>query len=87
VFELIDNSVNSVEHQLTVSALCCIAAAGMPLAGFQMSGAAATTALSAAGIRLAGAMGSTGCVLLVSNLNEEVCKVLCLSCTQPVPSL
>lgn len=52
-----------------------------------MPGAAATTALSAAGIRLAGAMGSTGCVLLVSNLNEEVCKVLCLSCTQPVSSL
>ncbi|GFG33840.1 hypothetical protein Cfor_11044, partial [Coptotermes formosanus] len=26
----------------------------------------------AAGIRLAGAMGSTGCVLLVSNLNEEM---------------
>ncbi|PSN29018.1 hypothetical protein C0J52_27965 [Blattella germanica] len=43
----------------------------MPLAGFQMPGAAATTALSAAGIRLAGTMGSTGCVLLVSNLNEE----------------
>ncbi|XP_069703467.1 polypyrimidine tract-binding protein 2 isoform X8 [Periplaneta americana] len=47
-------------------------AAGMPLAGFQMPGAAATTALSAAGIRLAGTMGSTGCVLLVSNLNEEM---------------
>ncbi|XP_069703468.1 polypyrimidine tract-binding protein 2 isoform X9 [Periplaneta americana] len=46
--------------------------AGMPLAGFQMPGAAATTALSAAGIRLAGTMGSTGCVLLVSNLNEEM---------------
>ncbi|XP_021916894.1 polypyrimidine tract-binding protein 1 isoform X11 [Zootermopsis nevadensis] len=45
---------------------------GMPLAGFQMPGAAATTALSAAGIRLAGTMGSTGCVLLVSNLNEEM---------------
>jgi hypothetical protein len=56
----------------------------MPLAGFQMPGAAATTALSAAGIRLAGAMGSTGCVLLVSNLNEEVCKVLHSSYVQPL---
>ncbi|XP_069703471.1 polypyrimidine tract-binding protein 2 isoform X12 [Periplaneta americana] len=52
--------------------LAGLGAAGMPLAGFQMPGAAATTALSAAGIRLAGTMGSTGCVLLVSNLNEEM---------------
>ncbi|PNF17711.1 hypothetical protein B7P43_G07328 [Cryptotermes secundus] len=51
--------------------------AGMPLAGFQMPGAAATTALSAAGIRLAGTMGSAGCVLLVSNLNEEVYMEMC----------
>ncbi|XP_069703466.1 polypyrimidine tract-binding protein 2 isoform X7 [Periplaneta americana] len=54
------------------SAVGGMGAAGMPLAGFQMPGAAATTALSAAGIRLAGTMGSTGCVLLVSNLNEEM---------------
>ncbi|XP_066993479.1 polypyrimidine tract-binding protein 1 isoform X3 [Anabrus simplex] len=47
--------------------------AGMPLAGFQMPGAAATTALGAAGIRLAGSLNAaTGCVLLVSNLNEEM---------------
>lgn len=54
------------------SAVGGMGAAGIPLAGFQIPGAAATTALSAAGIRLAGAMGSTGCVLLVSNLNEEM---------------
>ncbi|PNF17710.1 Polypyrimidine tract-binding protein 3 [Cryptotermes secundus] len=54
------------------SAVGGMGAAGMPLAGFQMPGAAATTALSAAGIRLAGTMGSAGCVLLVSNLNEEM---------------
>nr|CAD7394364.1 unnamed protein product [Timema cristinae] len=46
--------------------------AGMPLAGFQLPGAAAASALGAAGIRLAGTMGATGCVLLVSNLNEEM---------------
>nr|CAD7598552.1 unnamed protein product [Timema genevievae] len=50
-----------------------LGAAGMPLAGFQLPGAAAASALGAAGIRLAGTMGATGCVLLVSNLNEEVC--------------
>ncbi|XP_063217009.1 polypyrimidine tract-binding protein 1 isoform X7 [Bacillus rossius redtenbacheri] len=43
----------------------------MPLAGFQLPGAA-TTALNAAGLRLPGALGATGCVLLVSNLNEEM---------------
>nr|CAD7444592.1 unnamed protein product [Timema bartmani] len=48
-----------------------LGAAGMPLAGFQLPGAAAASALGAAGIRLAGTMGATGCVLLVSNLNEE----------------
>ncbi|XP_049858743.1 polypyrimidine tract-binding protein 1 isoform X16 [Schistocerca gregaria] len=47
-------------------------AAGMPLAGFQMAGAAATTALGGAGIRLAGSLNTGGCVLLVSNLNEEM---------------
>ncbi|XP_049858731.1 polypyrimidine tract-binding protein 1 isoform X5 [Schistocerca gregaria] len=46
--------------------------AGMPLAGFQMAGAAATTALGGAGIRLAGSLNTGGCVLLVSNLNEEM---------------
>nr|CAD7425365.1 unnamed protein product [Timema monikensis] len=49
-----------------------LGAAGMPLAGFQLPGAAAASALGAAGIRLAGTMGATGCVLLVSNLNEEM---------------
>lgn len=49
----------------------------MQLAGFQMPGGAAN-ALGAAGIRLANSMGQvggngSGCVLLVSNLNEEVC--------------
>lgn len=50
----------------------------MPLAGFPLPGAAATTALGAAGIRLPG-QPQTGCVLLVSNLNEEVRKQICLN--------
>jgi polypyrimidine tract-binding protein 1 len=43
-----------------------------PLASFMLpNAAAATAALGAAGIRLHGQHGSIGCVLLVSNLNEE----------------
>lgn len=45
------------------------AAAGMPLAGFSLPGAA--NALGAAGLRLTGQPGGQ-CVLLVSNLNEEM---------------
>ncbi|KAE8742774.1 hypothetical protein FOCC_FOCC011702, partial [Frankliniella occidentalis] len=45
------------------------AAAGMPLAGFSLPGAA--NALGAAGLRLTGQPGGS-CVLLVSNLNEEM---------------
>ncbi|GLH14920.1 Uncharacterized protein GBIM_19346, partial [Gryllus bimaculatus] len=54
------------------SAVGSLGAPGMPLAGFQVPGAAATTALGAAGIRLPGTISATGCVLLVSNLNEEM---------------
>lgn len=55
-----------------------LSAPGMPLTGFQVPGAAATTALGAAGIRLSGSLNATGCVLLVSNLNEEVILWMCV---------
>lgn len=56
------------------------AAAGMPLAGFSLPGAA--NALGAAGLRLTGQPGGS-CVLLVSNLNEEVRT---LTRSAPIPS-
>lgn len=51
------------------SAVGAAAAAGMPLAGFSLPGAA--NALNAAGLRITGQPGGS-CVLLVSNLNEEM---------------
>lgn len=47
-------------------------AAAMPLAGFSLAGGGANNAMNAAaGLRLPGVQ-STGSVLLISNLNEEV---------------
>lgn len=41
------------------------------MAGFQVGGTGPSQAL-AGGLRLPSALPTTGCVLLVSNLNEEV---------------
>lgn len=47
-------------------------AAAMPLAGFSLAGGGANNALgAAAGLRMPGVQ-TTGSVLLISNLNEEV---------------
>lgn len=45
--------------------------AGIPLAGFPLPGAGSNAALAANAMRLSGQMATT-CVLLISNLNEEV---------------
>ncbi|XP_065338900.1 polypyrimidine tract-binding protein 2 isoform X7 [Cloeon dipterum] len=52
--------------------LCSSVAAAMPLAGFSLAGSGANNALGAgAGLRLPGVQ-TTGSVLLISNLNEEM---------------
>ncbi|XP_077499558.1 polypyrimidine tract-binding protein 1 heph isoform X5 [Amblyomma americanum] len=48
-----------------------IGLAGLPLGGFALSPSAPATALGMAGIRLPG-QATTSCVLLVSNLNEQM---------------
>ncbi|XP_065338866.1 polypyrimidine tract-binding protein 1 isoform X4 [Cloeon dipterum] len=54
------------------SALALTVAAAMPLAGFSLAGSGANNALGAgAGLRLPGVQ-TTGSVLLISNLNEEM---------------
>lgn len=51
--------------------------AGMPFTGMPLAGVTPTAAaLGAAGIRLPG-QPSPNCVLLVSNLNEEVSVIAC----------
>lgn len=45
---------------------------GIPLAGFALPGSGANAALAASGVRLPGQMGANTCVLLITNLNEEM---------------
>lgn len=54
---------------------CCLIVAGIPLAGFPLPGAGSNAALAANAMRLPGQMATT-CVLLISNLNEEVSNCL-----------
>ncbi|XP_075236008.1 polypyrimidine tract-binding protein 1 heph isoform X3 [Lycorma delicatula] len=45
---------------------------GIPLAGFSLPGSGTNAALAASGVRLPGQMAANTCVLLISNLNDEM---------------